>query len=79
MIDLKAKRECAGLTQMQLSDASGVKRTTIAMIETGKNLPSVETAKALANALDFNWAEFFEDGGEDTVTNSKGSSIAFTG
>ena len=75
MIDLKAYRERAGMTQEKLSEVSGVKRTTIAMIETGKNTPSVSNAKKLASALRFDWFEFYEEGGEDNSSNSEGSSF----
>lgn len=75
MIDLKAKREGAGMTQEQLSQESGVKRTTIAMIESGKNTPSVNNAKKLACALGFDWFEFYEDGGNADAADGKGSSV----
>lgn len=75
MIDLKVKREAAGMTQEQLSQESGVKRTTIAMIESGKNTPSVANAKKLAGALGFNWFEFYEDGGEADAADGQGSSV----
>lgn len=75
MIDLRAKREGANMTQAQLSEESGVKRSTIAMIETNVNMPSIDTAKALAATLDFNWAEFYEEGGNDNATNGAGSSV----
>ncbi len=78
MIDLKARREKAGLTQYQLSEVSGVKRSTIAMIETDVNSPSVETAKALAEVLGFEWFEFYEEGSENDATNGKGSSVTLT-
>lgn len=71
MIDLQYERHKAGLTQKQLAQKIGVRRTTIAMIENGTNTPSIATAKALAEALNLNWAEFYDDtGGEDSVTDS---------
>ena len=78
MIDLKNKRESAGMTQAELAEVSGVKRTTIAMIESGKNTPSVSNAKKLASALGFEWFEFYEDGGNEDAIDSQGSSIALT-
>lgn len=78
MIDLKAKREGANMTQARLSEESGVKRSTIAMIETGVNMPSIETAKALAETLEFGWAEFYEEGGNEVATNGSGSSVTLT-
>lgn len=78
MIDLKAKRESAGLTQAQLSERSGIKRSTIAMIETEVNKPSVDTAKALAEVLGFEWFEFYEEGGNEDAANGTGSSVTLT-
>lgn len=75
MIDLKNQRESAGMTQAELSEVSGVKRTTIAMIESGKNTPSVHNAKKLANALGFEWFEFYEEGEVDDAADSEGSSV----
>lgn len=75
MIDLKERREAAGMTQEQLSKESGVKRTTIAMIESGKNTPSVGNAKKLANVLGFEWFEFYEDGGNEDAADGQGSSV----
>lgn len=63
MIDLKKHREEAGMTQQELSDMSGVKRSTIAMIENGTNIPNVHNAKKLASVLGFRWAEFYEEEG----------------
>ena len=75
MIDLKERREAAGITQERLSQESGVKRSTIAMIENGTNTPSVTNAKKLANVLGFNWFEFYEDGGEEDAADGQGSSV----
>ena len=44
-------RQSKGLTQEQLSAATGVHRVTIARIETGEVSPKVETLKRLADAL----------------------------
>lgn len=69
MIDLKTYREKAGMTQQQLSEASGIKRSTIAMIESGANTPNVVNAKKLAEVLRFDWWEFYEEGGEMDAAN----------
>ena len=51
-----------GLTQEQLSKAVGIGRTAISNIECGLTRPSVETAKAIARVLEFDWTSFFEEG-----------------
>lgn len=75
MIDLKSIREAKGISQYKLAELSGVKRTTIAMIETGKNVPNITNAKKLASVLDFEWFEFYEEGGNEDAANGKGSSV----
>lgn len=67
MLDLKKIREAAGMTQEQLAEKVGVIRQTISNIECGLALPSVPTAKAIGEVLEFNWAEFFEDKVESGV------------
>lgn len=61
MIDLKKLRTEHGMTQEQLAEAAGVIRQTISNIECGLAKPSVETAKAIGKALEFDWADFFRD------------------
>lgn len=72
MVDLKQVRHDAGMTQEQLAEASGIKRSTISLIELGTNEPSIPTAKALAKALGFAWHEFYE-GGEEDAAHCQGS------
>lgn len=59
MFDLKTIRKEQGYTQQKLADESGVNRTTIAMIESRVNKPSIKTAKKLAKILGVNWTLFF--------------------
>lgn len=62
MVDLKAIRKAKGYyTQESLADAVGVYRSTIGMIETGINKPSVELAKKLGKVLEIDWTLFFSD------------------
>ena len=49
---LKTLREQKNLTQEQLAEMCGVRRTTISMIEVGANKPSIDLALKLAKALD---------------------------
>lgn len=66
-MDLRKIREAAGMTQEQLAEKVGVIRQTISNIECGLALPSVPTAKAIGEVLEFNWADFFEDKVESGV------------
>ena len=61
MLDLRKKREAAGMTQEQLAERVGVIRQTISNIECGLSFPSVQTAQAIAEVLEFNWAWFFDN------------------
>lgn len=61
MLDLKELRMNKGLTQDELASACNVQRTTISMIETGDNKPSVELAKKLGDIFEITWSDFFED------------------
>lgn len=59
MVNLKAERRKAGLTQKQLGEKVGVTRTHIGNIETGSYRPSVEVAMAIAKILGFDWTLFY--------------------
>ena len=61
MIHLKEVRKAKGLTQEELAAKCDVQRTTVTMIETGENLPSVQLAKKLAEVLEIAWTEFFNE------------------
>lgn len=68
-MNLKKLREDKQLTQQQLADLIGRDRSLIAKIENGDTLPSVETAKAIGRALNFDWTIFFNKIGEDSSHN----------
>lgn len=59
MIDLRKAREAQGMTQQDLADKVGLVRQTISHIETGKIVPSVPTAQAIAQVLGIDWTGFF--------------------
>lgn len=61
MLDLRKKREAAGMTQEQLAEKVGVIRQTISNIECGISLPSIPTAQAIADVLEIHWTWFFDD------------------
>lgn len=59
MVDLKAMRTEAGMTQAQLAAEAKVNRTVITNIENGVAKPSIPTAIALGKILKFNWWKFY--------------------
>ena len=61
MIDLKEVRTSKNMSQEELANQCGVIRQTISNIECGLTKPSVELAKKIGKALDFNWIYFFEE------------------
>lgn len=52
-------RKDKGYTQQALADKVGVTRQQISAIETGQSLPSVPTAKAIADALGIGLEKLF--------------------
>ena len=56
---IKLRKE-ANLTQQNIADNVGVTRQMISAIENGDAEPSVATAKALGNLLNFSWTQFFD-------------------
>lgn len=52
IVELKAVRQAAGLTQAELAELAGVSRKTVNTIENGVFTPSVMVALLLARALD---------------------------
>lgn len=51
MTNLKALREAKNMSQADLAAVLGVARSTIAMWETGQNMPSTKILLSLASAL----------------------------
>lgn len=45
-------RKEKGITQQEIADRTGIKRTNVARIESGKNAPTIEVLVKLAAALD---------------------------
>jgi transcriptional regulator with XRE-family HTH domain len=50
-VRLKALRERRGMTQKQLAEKSGVGRSHLARLETGRQDPTLSTLERLAKAL----------------------------
>jgi transcriptional regulator with XRE-family HTH domain len=59
-VRLKALRERRGLTQEQLSEKSGIGRSHLARLETGKQDPTLSTLEKLAKALGVKVARLLE-------------------
>lgn len=45
-------RKEKGITQQEIADRTGIKRTNVARIESGRNAPTIEVLVKLAAALD---------------------------
>jgi transcriptional regulator with XRE-family HTH domain len=50
-----------GLTQKIVAERAGITQPSYHLIECGENNPSVDTARKIANILDFDWTQFFPD------------------
>ena len=48
---IKLRKE-KGITQQEIADRTGIKRTNVARIESGRNAPTIEVLVKLAAALD---------------------------
>lgn len=59
MSTLQDLREAAGLTQAQLAERAGVSRQAIGAVEAGRHLPRVDTALAMAAALNVDVTDIF--------------------
>ena len=62
--DVRARRAEEGLSQAALGQAMGVSRQTINAIETGRYLPSLPLALALARYFGTSVEEMFSENGE---------------
>lgn len=71
MNKLREYRELREITQSQLAQAIGVKRTTISMIESGANRPSLKTALKLSKYFGVSVEELFDFQFKDTPDSKK--------
>lgn len=58
---VKELRLKANMTQQELADKIGVQRSTIAMVEIGKNNLSIDLAKKIAEVFGIEWTYFFNN------------------
>ena len=61
MVKLKVERAKKEMTQGELAERVGVVRQTISNIECGLTKPSVGLAKKIAEVLEIDWTNFFDD------------------
>jgi len=61
---LRAIREAKGLSQGDIEERSGLKRSYISRVENGHTVPSVETLEKLARALEVPLYQLFYEGGK---------------
>lgn len=66
-------RETKGLSQYQVAEKCGISRSYYADMEQGRRNPKVDTAKAIASELGFDWTLFFEQNGRKSRQNNKKS------
>ncbi len=66
---VKRLRHEKGLTQKELAKIVGISESTIKMIETNKNNPSLELLPKLANALEVDPAELLKEDKEDKINS----------
>jgi len=59
MSNVRSAREAAGLTQTELAQRAGVSRQLVGSLESGRHLPRVDAAIALAHALDVDVVHLF--------------------
>lgn len=64
--DVRRRRAEQGLSQAALAQAMGVSRQTINAIETGRYLPSLPLAIALARYFGTSVEEMFSDNGDQS-------------
>ena len=60
LLNLKELRTEKGYTQEELASKCDILRTTISMIESGVNKPSVDLAKKFGEIFNVDWKGFFE-------------------
>ena len=75
MNKIKKYRELRKITQAELATAIGVKRTTISMIESGTNRPSLQTAFGLSRYFGVPVEDLFGSQFKDTTNAKKPTAV----
>lgn len=68
-------RNAKEMTHEQVAELAGIKRQYYGMIENGVSNPSVEVAKSIAIALEFEWPIFFEDKSNEMLHKSSSKEV----
>jgi transcriptional regulator with XRE-family HTH domain len=68
---VRRKRLAAGLSQEALSEAAGLHRTYVGLLERGLRMPSILVAKRVAEALGTTMAEFLAEVDREPVGLSR--------
>lgn len=58
---LRELRKSKRLSEADVAKAAGISQPSYHRIETGKQTPSVSTAKRIADCLGFYWGKFWEE------------------
>ena len=74
-----AKRKIKNMTQLELSKATGLNRSTLSKIESMEHTPSVNQLQALSEVLEFDTKELFVDPNTTKKTINKQYKIAVAG
>ncbi|OWA36738.1 transcriptional regulator [Saccharibacillus sp. O16] len=72
LLNIRSEKE---MTHEQVAELAGIKRQYYGMIENGVSNPSVEVAKSIATALDFDWPIFFEDKSNKTLHKASSKEV----
>lgn len=72
LVDLRKEK---GITQLEVAELVGIQRAYYTMLEKGRRRPSVDVAKRIGLALDFDWTRFYESEQENINSKIKKSTI----
>jgi transcriptional regulator with XRE-family HTH domain len=63
---IRGFRQQKGMSQGDIEKRTGLLRCYLSRVENGHTVPSLDTLKKIADALDLQLAEFFAEGGTET-------------
>jgi len=76
-VTLRAKRKAKGLTQEALSEATGLHRTQISLLERALREPKLTTIVRLADGLEISPGELLQDLDESPRGSDRGGTRTF--
>ena len=65
LVKLKEIRMSKNMNIKDVATQASISEAMYCLVENGKRRPSVDTAKRIANVLDFDWTKFFDDHAEE--------------